>query len=273
MENGLDKKTEDKQIPEEELLEELDAMYRRVADIEKEEAEEVSTPGETALFLEPRIQAAPEKLKKKPGRNKKRDYRPIILATTAIILIFILAITFWKPMAIIQLLKIGDTPQPIVPPLSRPRKPPSVAATPTPLSLPPVGTSPASPKPTPEPFQGQMKQEAARSTREGAEKAKSISQEIVKPNRSIPQEKYFAVQLGSFRDIENVFDLTGDLRKEGLDAYWITTKNRKGNILYRVFVGQFTDKNEATRFLKDTKVLKNYPGGFIQEISASSSGP
>jgi cell division septation protein DedD len=286
MENILDKKIKDKQIPEEELFEELDAMYQRVADIEKEEATEASAPGETALFLEPGAQAAPEKpVKKKPGRNKKRDYRPMILATIAILLVFILAITFWKPMAILQLLKIGETQQPAVPPPPRPRKPPSAVATPAPPPLPfaatsptrptppPVAASPAPPTPSPKSLPAQTKQEAVRSPQEEAEKTKPISQEIVKPNKPLSQEKYYAVQIGSFRNMENVRDLTGLLKKEGFDAYWITMKSKKGETLYRVFVGQFTDKDEAAQFLKDKKVLRNYPGSFIQEVSSSSSSP
>ena len=69
--------------------------------------------------------------------------------------------------------------------------------------------------------------------------------------------------------MENVRDLTGILKKEGLDAYWITMKGRKGEALHRVFVGQFGDKNEAAQFLKDKKIFRNYPGSFIQEVSPS----
>jgi cell division protein FtsN len=274
MENSLGKKMKDKQIPEEELFEELDAMYRRVADIEKEEATEVSNQGETALFLEPETQTAPEKpLKKKPGRSKKRDYRPVILATTAILLVFILAMTFWKPMAVVNFLKIGGTPQPPVPPPPRPRRPPAAVTNPAPLPPPPVATSPAPRNSPSESLPAQTKQEAIKSPQEEAEKAKPISQEMVKPNKPIPQEKYYAVQVGSFRNMENVGDLTGVLKKEGLDAYWITMKSNKGETLYRVFVGQFADKNEAAQFLRDKKILRNYPGCFIQEISSSKIGP
>ncbi len=270
MENEQDKKMKDKQIPEEELFDELDAMYQRVADIEKEEATEVSTHGEAASFSKHRTRTAPEKpLKKKPGQNKKRSYRPIILATIAIIFAFILAITFWKPMAILQLLKIGDTQQPTVPPRPLPRKPPSVVTPPAPPTPPTVATSPAPPKPPSESFPAQTKQEAVKSPQEEAEKAKPISREIVKPNKPIPQGKYYAIQVGSFRDMENVRDLIGVLKKEGLDAYWIPMKSKERGTLYRVFLGQFMDTNEAAQFLRDKKILKNYPDSFIQEVSSS----
>jgi len=265
MENSLGKKMKDKQIPEEELFEELDAMYRRVADIEKEEATEVSTQGETALFLEPSsIPAVPEKeLKKKPGRKKKRDYRPAILATFAVLLVFILAITFWKPEAVFQFLRIGNTQQPIVASPSRLRKPPSAVTTSAPPPPPPVAASPVSSTAPPKSLPVQTKPEVAKGSQEEADKTRPIN----------PQERYFAIQLGLFRNTENVRDLTAALKKEGLDVYSITMKNKKGENLYRVFVGQFKDKNEAARFLKDEKILRNYPDSFIQEISSSLTSP
>jgi hypothetical protein len=54
-----------------------------------------------------------------------------------------------------------------------------------------------------------------------------------------------------------------------LDAYLITSKRKKRGALYKVFVGQFMDRNEAAQFQKDQKILKNYPDSFIQEVSSS----
>jgi len=289
MENEEDKKKKDKQIPEEELFDELDAMYQRVADIEKEEATEILTHEEDASSSTHGTRVVPEKpLRKKSGRNKNRSFRPMILGTIAILFALILGITFWKPMAILQLLKIGDVQQPTVPPRPAPRKPPAVvtpkpspappkppsAVTPPALPTPPaVATSPAGPKPPSESFPAQTKQEAVKGPQEGAEKAKPIPQENMKPNKPVPQGKYFAIQIGSFREMENVHDLVGILKKEGLDAYWLTMKSKKSAALYRVLVGQFMDTNEAAQFLKDKKILKNYPDSFIQEISSSKIGP
>ena len=298
MDNEQDKKNKDKQIPEEELFDELDAMYQRVADIEKEEATEILTHEEDASSSTHGTRVVPEKpLRKKSGRNKNRSFRPMILGTIAILFALILGITFWKPMAILQLLKIGDVQQPTVPPRPAPRKPPAVvtpkpspapptvatspappkpppAVTPPALPTPPaVATSPAGPKPPSESFPAQTKQEAVKGPQEGAEKAKPIPQENMKPNKPVPQGKYFAIQIGSFREMENVHDLVGILKKEGLDAYWLTMKSKKSAALYRVLVGQFMDTNEAAQFLKDKKILKNYPDSFIQEISSSKIGP
>jgi cell division septation protein DedD len=110
-----------------------------------------------------------------------------------------------------------------------------------------------------------------KSPREEAEKAKPVSQEMVKSSQPVPRGRYYAIQIGSFHDMENVRGLIGAFKKEGLDAYWITMKNKNGGALYRVLVGQFADTNEAAQFLKDKKILKNYPDSFVREVSVSNT--
>jgi len=203
----------------------------------------------------------------------------MILGAIAVLFALILGMTFWKPTAILQLLKLGDVKQPTVPSRPAPRKssavvtpktlpapppaapspatpqPPS-AVTPPPPPIPPtVATSPAPPKPPSESVAAQAKQEA------------------VKSPTPPPQGKFYAIQIGSFREMENVRDLVETLKKEGLDAYWITSKSKRRGALYKVFVGQFTDTNEATQFQKDKTILKNYPDSFVQEISSPGISP
>jgi cell division septation protein DedD len=256
----------DKHVSEEELLDELDTMYQRVADIEKEEVVETPTLVRT-----------------KPKQRKKRSFRTIIIVIFIffIVLASILAITIFDPMTLLQRLTMGDTQQPTVLPARPPRKPPSVVTPPAPPTPPAVATSPtpsppasvapspAPPKPLSESFPVQAKQEAAKSTQEKVKKEKSIPHEITRPNKPLPQGKYFAIQVGSFRDMENVREMIQVFKKEELDAYWITLNSKKRGTLYRVFVGQFVDANEAAGFLKDKKIFKNYPDSFIREISSS----
>jgi len=280
MENGQDNKKKDKQIPEEELFDELDAMYQRVADIEKEEATEILTHAEDASSLTHGTQVIPEKpLRKKSGRNKKRSYRPMILGAIAILFALILGITFWKPTAILQLLKIGDVQQPTVSPRPAPRKP-SAVATPKALPAPPTAaTSPAPPKPpaavTPPvpPIPPTVTTPPALPKPPSESVPAQTGQEAVKIRNLLPQGKYFAIQVGSFREMENVRDLVEVFKKEGLDAYWIASTSKRRGALYKVFVGQFMDRNEAAQFQKDKKILKNYPDSFIQEISSSKIAP
>ncbi len=300
----------DKEISEEELLDELDTMYQRVADIEKEEAaqETPQTP------LTPKI--------KPKQRRKKRSYRTVIIVASVffIVLASVLAVTLFDPMALLrnptalfERLKTGGTePPPIAtppPPKKHPAVSPSPAAPKPPAT---VGTSPgpqkpqaagtSSPAPTPPPVAAspavqkpsaiaiparpspatsltpppaplkptselpsvQAKQEALKSPPQGTEKSKRIPQETMLAHKPSPRGRYFAIQVGAFRDMENVRELVEAFKKEGLEA---TVKSRGG--LHRVLVGRFADEDEATAFLKDKNIFEKYPGSFIKEISPS----
>jgi len=254
----------DKQISEKDLFDELDAMYRRVADLERgEEAPEhdrspyeysqttdkaTSTRGKVISFPEHRIRAISEEpLKKKPEQNKKRSYRLTIIATSfsLTMLVFILMINILKPMTPPQRFKIYDIYQKNVP---------------TPLALEKhPSESPAV----------QKDQVAMQNTQEKVEKAKSMSQGIMKPDNLLAQNKYYAIQVGVFRNWKNVFELMEVSKKNGLDAYWISIKNKKMEILYKVFIGHFMNKDEAAEFVKEKKILNSYPDSFISEISSS----
>jgi len=272
----------DKEISEEELLDELDTMYQRVADIEKEEEAE----------------QAPPPLKIKPIEKKRRSYRTIIILASVffVVLASIFAITIFDPMTLLQRLKTGSTQPPtivtpralskrpaVVPSPAAP-KPPSAVTSAEPPKPPAVATSSAAP-PSPSvvsstavspklPSQSppvQTKQEAVKRTQEEAEKGASKPQEIVKPNKPAPRGKYYAIQVGAFSDMENVREVVEAFKKEGLEAYWITIKSKGSGSLHRVLVGQFTDENEAAQFLKDKKILKNYPDSFVKEVSSSKT--
>ncbi len=254
----------DKQISEEELLDELDTMYRRVADLERREAasehdrspyehsqiaDKATSPrGKVISFPEHRIRAIPEKpLKKKPEQNKKRSYRLTIIATSfsLIMLGFILMITILKPMTPPQRFKVNDTHQLNV-------------ATPSALEKHPSESPPV-----------QTEQEAVQNSQEEGEKAKTISQGIMKPDNPLAQNKYYAIQVGAFRNWKNVRDLIEVSKKKGLDAYWMSMESKNMGILYKVFVGHFMDTDEAAEFVKEKKILNNYRDSFIREISPS----
>jgi cell division septation protein DedD len=272
----------DKEISEEELLDELDTMYQRVADIEKEEAAVEAPP---PLMIKP--------IKPKP--KKKRSYRTLIIMASVffIILASIFTITIFDPMNLLRRLKMGEpqpstvatppapskrravVPSPAAPKLpavvtsQEPPKPPAVATSSAAPPSPSVVPSPVPPKPASELPPVQAKQEAAKSPQQETEKPKPVPQETMRPNKPAPRGRYYAIQVGAFRDMENVRELVEAFKKEGLEAYWITMKSKGSGSLHRVLVGQFTDENEAAQFLKDKKILKNYPESFVKEVSSS----
>jgi cell division septation protein DedD len=259
---GTDSKMKDKQKSEEELFDELETMYQRVADLERNEAttehdsrpneskqvadQAISTHEQVVSSSEDRIRTTPGRLLKKiPEHNKKRSYRLVIIATSfSLIILVFFAIIILKTMINPQSSKTGIIHQPTVTaPLATEKQP-----------------SESSPV--------QIEQEAMKNSQK-EEAVKIESQGIMKPDLPLAPNRYYAIQVGAYHNLENLRDLMEDLKKEGLDPYWISMGSNKRKPLYIVFVGHFMDKNEATEFLKEKKILEHYPDSFIQEISSS----
>jgi hypothetical protein len=293
----------DKQRSEEEIFKDLDTMYKRVADVEKEEAAEAAVEAaetetaeaEAAEAAETTLQkkAKPQPKKKQSSRSSRR---PIIIASIGVIVvIFALAMTIFKPMIAKFLPGMGETP-PLkvvtpspqrVKPFTKPSVTPPVTPPATPSVTPPA-TPPAlhsnqtsTPVPVPkeqealktppkeqETLKPTLKQEQVKPAPKEVEKTKPLPQETAKLEKTFTQEKYYAIQVGAFQNLEYARDLIESLKKDGLDAYWISQGSQKRGTLYKVFVGHFTDKKEAIRFLKEQKTLNNYPGSYPQKVTS-----
>jgi cell division septation protein DedD len=113
------------------------------------------------------------------------------------------------------------------------------------------------PKPVPK------EQEPVKFAPKVVEKTTPLPQETAKLEKTFIQGNYYAIQVGAFQNFEYARDLVESLKKDGLDAYWL----KKGT-LYKVFVGQFANKNEAVQYLKGQKTLNNYPGSYPQKVSS-----
>ena len=254
----------DKQRSDEELFDELDTMYQRVADLEGKEAapehpstaydygetteEAASSHGTVVSSPGHRTHAILEKpFKNKLGQNKKWFYRRIIIIPMSLSLILfalVLILTIVKPMITPRGSNLGYVQQSTVAPPSELVEPPS-----------------ASPS-------VQTKQEAMQNTEGNVEKKESISQGNKKADNLLTQNGYYAIQVGAFHNGKTLATLWKSL-KEGLEAYWISRESRNRGILYRVFVGHFMDRNEAAEFVKGKRILNDYPGSFIRVISSS----
>jgi cell division septation protein DedD len=274
----------DKQISEEEIFKDLDTMYKRAADVEKEEAEEAA---EVAVEATLQKKEKPQPKKKQPPRSSRR---PIIIASVGVVVVvFALAMTIFKPMIAKLLPGTGETPSVKVatPPPQRvkPFTKPSVTPPATPPAVP--SNQPSAPVPipkeqeamkTPPKEQEALKptlkeQEPVKTALKEVEKGKPLPQETAKLEKTFIQENYYAIQVGAFQNLEYARDLVESLKKDGLDAYWISKVSKKKGTLYKVFVGQFANKNEAVQFLKEQKTLNNYPGSYPQKVSSSKLDP
>lgn len=251
---------EDKQKSEEEMYNELESMYQRVADLERDETapEQGSHPDEykevadqavpiyeqTVSFPEDRIRGTHEDLLKEiPKPKKKRSYRLVAIAASfSFIILIIAAIIIVKTVINPQSSGTGTIHQPIATaPLTTKKLPPE---------SPPV----------------QMEQGAMKGTQQGVEASKPIFQGIMKSEKPLTPDRYWAIQVGAFHNLEYLHDLMEELKKDGLDAYWVSKGSNKQKPLYIVFVGHFTDAKEAAEFLKDKTILTHYPDSFVQEI-------
>ena len=254
----------DKSISEEELYDELDAMYHRVADLQGKEAaledptgpQEYGRTADEAASTHKEFIPAPgdqireilaEPLKRKQRQHKKWSYRRIIiiLSLPLILLVSIFVIKIVKPM-------IGSQGPHLEPIQSSTQATPSGSKEDV-AGLPSV----------------QTEQKGMQEIETKEEREESVPQGITKPDDSVAPKKYYAIQVGAFRNLENANELIEIFKEKGLDAYCISLSSRNGGIFYKVLVGSFVDRNEAAEFAKDRSVLNDYPGSFILPISPS----
>lgn len=244
----------DKQMSEEEVAKDLDKMYQRVADIEKEEAAEAEASVHT---------------KEKPKPKKKRSSRPIIIVAfiVCIILAVVLAFPFLKQMITPLLPKTSKTPPPFVVTLPVPKAKPSA-----PVSVPkeqePIKTplEVEKPKPVPPaPVSVPKEQEPIKTIPEEVKKPKPKPQKITKLSKPLPEEKFYTIQIGAFRNEKHARYLLEILKDDGLDAYLTRLEGKKRGTFYKVFVGHFANEKEAARFLKEKQILEDYPGSFVRK--------
>lgn len=256
----------DKSISEEELYGELDAMYQRVADLERKEAaleepihpreygwtaDEPASPHEE--FISPPGDEIPEilaePLKKTSRQHRKWSHRRIIIITLSfplVLLVSILVINIVRLMIASQ----GADLEPIQSPTQ---------------------ATPPGPKEHLTGFPSvQTVEKTTQEIEAGEEREKSVPHGVTKPDAPGVPKKYYAIQVGAFRNLEHANELIAIFKEKGLDAYRIRTSGRNGGIIYKVLVGHFVDRNEAAEFTKDKSVLNDYPGCFILPISSST---
>jgi len=223
--------------------------------------------------------------KEKPKRKKGQSSRPIIMVVliVCIILAGILLFLSLKQMIVRQPPKTSLRP-PLVaaPPVTKakPPAPPAVPKEQEPAKTTPEETEKTKPAPPPPP-PAPKAQQPAKTTPEETEKprpvpptpppvpkaqeAMKIPPKEVKKTEPIPREKYYTIQTGAFHNLEPAREVLEILKKDGFDAYLTRIEGKKRGTFYKVFVGHFKDEKEGTRFLKEKRILNNYPGSFVRK--------
>lgn len=244
------------QASEEKLMSELDRMYRHVADLESSQAaaEHVDNPYEHEQISDP-VASVHGKVIPFPGQRihwssgelsleeltgkRKHSHRPYLIvgSFSVIFLAVILIIIVVKVMIAPRGSEKGDSHQ---------------------LTF-PIHLTPSPPV--------QKEEDLLQNIEERQQKAETIPHQTMKPVSPLTRKRYYAVQVGAFRNWGNASDLIEALQKKDLEAYWIEVDNKDMGTLYKVFSGYFMDRNEATEFMKEKEIFKNYPGSFVREIS------
>jgi cell division septation protein DedD len=248
----------DDQASEEKLMGELDRMYRHVADIESCRArvehnhnryepeqisdQEASTHAKIIPFPGHRIHLPSgepsDASEEEPGQKRKRSYRPyvIIASFSVLFLVFVLVIIPLKGMIAPQGSEKGD---------------------PHPLTF-PIHSAPSPPV--------QTEEDVLQDIEGRQERAETMPYQTVESNSPFTQ-RHYAVQVGAFRNWENASQRIDALREKDLEPYWVEMQSKSRRIIYLVFSGYFTDRNEAAEFLKRKGILNDYPDSFVREIS------
>lgn len=249
----------DDQASEEKLMGELDRMYRNVADIESCQTrvehnhnpyereqisdQEASPHAKIIPFPRDRIHLpsgeSSDASEEEPRWKRKRSYRPylIVASFSLIFLAFALVNIPLKGMIVPLGSEKGDPHQSTFP----------IHST---LS-PPV----------------HREEDVLQNIEERQQRAETMPHQTVESNSPFTQKRHYAVQVGAFRNWENASQRMDALRKKDLEPYWVEIQNKSRRIIYIVFSGYFTDRNEAAEFLKRKGILNDYPDSFVSEIS------
>lgn len=78
---------------------------------------------------------------------------------------------------------------------------------------------------------------------EKTDKKKETKEKSIQPQKHL--KPIFTVQAGAFRNAFHAKSLKTILTKRGYDAYINTSRSKKGEVLYKVWIGQFIDREKA----------------------------
>jgi cell division septation protein DedD len=79
--------------------------------------------------------------------------------------------------------------------------------------------------------------------REKTDVEKETKEKSIQPQKHSKQ--IFTVQAGAFRNASHAKTLKTMLTKKGYDAYINTSRSKKGEVLYKVWIGKFSDRKKA----------------------------
>jgi cell division septation protein DedD len=82
-----------------------------------------------------------------------------------------------------------------------------------------------------------------------------------------PGREAYAIQVRAVKGIEKAEEFVKAHRKEGLNLYWKKVWVEGQGEVYRLLIGSFRSREEASRFLEGRAIRDSFPGSFIQKTS------
>lgn len=93
-----------------------------------------------------------------------------------------------------------------------------------------------------------------------------------KTEKQAPDNRPYAIQIKAYRDLEEAKRFVAGLKEKGIDAHWARVNVEGKGVWHRVFIGHFTAKKNAVRYMKEKGINRSYPGSWVPETSLSASG-
>lgn len=83
-------------------------------------------------------------------------------------------------------------------------------------------------------------------------------------------DKPYSIQIRAIRDPEETERFVKALTAKGLDAYAMKVNLKEIGIWHRIYIGHFSDEQEAIRFLKDHRMMETFPGSLVRNVALST---
>jgi cell division septation protein DedD len=78
--------------------------------------------------------------------------------------------------------------------------------------------------------------------------------------------KGYAIQIAAMSNLKTAEEIAEKQRKSGQQVYTAMGKGKDQGVLYKIYLGRFANKAEATRFMKEKKIKDIFPDCFIQKL-------
>lgn len=81
-----------------------------------------------------------------------------------------------------------------------------------------------------------------------------------------PSTTGYSIQIAAMSNRNVAEEIAEKQRKSGLEVYTVIVKARNQGVMYKVYLGNFANKSEAARFMKERKIKDIFPDCFIQKF-------